>query len=153
VAPRRSISVFVFTTHPLRVLLLRRPASRAAGWQPVTGSVEAGDHASAPTRLLRGAPAGEMPILATACLREIHEDTGLGAPLELLDLEHETRFTGYHGATYHQRAFAARYLDDAPPLHTPEHEEARWVTADEAEGLLRWDDDKAALRRLRARVG
>lgn len=154
---RRSICVIVHARDdaaphdPLRILLLRRPAARAAGWQFVTGRVEAGDAAVAPTPLLRGAiPSGEMPILAAACLREIHEETGLDDPLELRDLGLETSFLGYDGVTYHQRAFAARYplAALAQPLRTPEHEEARIVPAADARRLLQWDEDKHALDRL-----
>lgn len=146
---RRSICVIVHATDPLRVLLLRRPAARAAGWQFVSGRVEAGDSAAAPTPLLRGAIAtGELPALAAAALREVHEETGLGEPLELRDLALETSFLGYDGHTYHARSFAARYADATPPPWTPEHEEWRWIAADEAPALLTWDDDKRALARL-----
>ena len=146
---RRSVSVLVHAPAPLRVLLLRRPASRAAGWQPVTGRVEPGDHAAAPTPLLHDAVAGgEMPALAAACLREIREETGLPEPAALLDLGLETSFTGYDGATYHARHVAARYATPLDPPATPEHEEWRWAEAGEALGLLRWEDDREALRRL-----
>lgn len=151
---RRSVSVLVYVTGPLRVLLLRRPPARAAGWQPVTGRVEAGDAAATPTRLLRGAVlAGEMPQLAAACLREIREETGLGDPLELHDLGLETMFHGYDGVRYHARHFAARYAQPQAPSRTPEHDEARWCDADEARALLTWDDDKKALDRLRDLLG
>lgn len=150
---RRSVSVLPFTEPPLRVLLLLRPEARAAGWQPVTGRVEPGDAAWDASRWLPDAVAsGEMPQLAAACLREIHEETGLPEPLELLDLGLETTFTGYDGAVYGQRAFAARYADAPAPLRTPEHEAWRWCGADEAAALLRWDDDRAALARLAERL-
>lgn len=129
----RSVSVWVFTTDPLRVLILRRPAARAAGWQPVTGRVEPSDAS-----------------LADACVREIREETGLLAPREVIDLGREHEFLGYDGVSYQQRAFAARYDDAAPVSPSPEHEEARWVDADEASGLLRWDEDHATLELLRA---
>lgn len=116
----------------------------------MTGRVEPGDFARSPTALLRGAiPTGEIPALAAACLREIHEETGLPDPVELIDLALETSFQGYDGVTYHQRAFAARYARELPPLRTPEHEEWRWLDADAAARTLTWDDDRRALARLR----
>jgi 8-oxo-dGTP pyrophosphatase MutT (NUDIX family) len=128
---RRSVSVWVHTVAPWQVLLLRRPASRAAGWQPVTGRVEAFDAS-----------------LEAACLREVREETGLGAPEALVDLGHESSFVGYDGVTYRQRSFAARYARAEAPVRSAEHEEARWVGVDEALALLRWDEDKAVLTAL-----
>ena len=142
--------MLVFCTSPLRVLLLRRPPHKAAGWQSVTGRVEPEDAQGPPPDVLRGAPATEeIPTLARACLREIHEETGLGPPLELIDLGQESSFVGYDGVTYRQRTFAARYGDATPPVHTPEHEEGRWALAEEAMRLFTWESDKGSLRTLR----
>jgi len=145
------VNVMVFAARPLRVLLLRRPPERAAGWQSVTGRVEPEDaHGPAPA-MLRGPPATpEVPTLVRACLREIAEETGLGPPLELIDLGRESSFVGYDGVTYRQRTFAARYADATPPLHTPEHEEGRWVGAEEAMRLFTWETDRESLRALLA---
>ena len=125
------MSVWVFTDPPFYVLLLRRPEARAPGWQPVTGRVE-DDDAS----------------LQAACIREIREESALGPPLELIDLGVESTFVGYDGATYHQRSFAARYRDPATATVSEEHEEARWVSVDEARALLRWEADRETLRSL-----
>lgn len=129
----RSIYCLVYALDPPRVLLLRRPAARAAGWQSVTGRVEPTDE-----------------HLRATCLREIEEETGLGAPLALLDLGFERNFPGYDGVTYEQRSFAARYARPHDVLRTPEHEEGRWVAIDVAEKLVAWDTDREALAWLRA---
>lgn len=130
-ADRRSVSVFAFVAEPLAVLLLRRPASRAAGWQPVTGRVEPGD-----------------ATLDAACVRELAEEAALPPPAEMLDLGIESEFVGYDGVTYRQRAFAARYATRLNAAKSEEHEELRWASLDEALALLRWDEDKDALRAL-----
>lgn len=144
---RRSVFVLVYAADPPRVLLLRRPEARAAGWQSVTGGVEACDDACAGAELLRGEPATpEVPCLVAACVREIAEETGLPRPLEVLDLDDERAFLGYNGDTYRQRSFAARYAEPVSPPATPEHEEARWVAPDEADRMVRWESDRVALR-------
>ena len=125
----------VFTQAPLRVLLLLRPESRSAGWQGVTGRVEPDDAS-----------------LEAAALREVAEETGLPAPDELWDLGLERAYLGYDGVDYAQRSFAARYADPIAVSSTPEHEEARWVTPDEARAMVRWDSDRMALALLEARL-
>ena len=128
------MSVWCFVEAPLQVLVLKRPPERAAGWQPVTGRVED----------------GEAP--RDACVREVHEEAGLPPPLELLDLGLEEELTGYDGLRYVQHAYAARYAHAQPPVVSHEHEEARWVTATQARGLLRWDQDRLFLDALLARL-
>lgn len=124
--------VLVYSVDPPRVLLLRRPPEKAAGWQSVTGRVEPSD-----------------ADLRAACLREIAEETELPPPDELVDLGFERAFPGYDGVLYEQRSFAARYATPRPVARTPEHEEGRWVTLDEARALVRWDSDREALDWLR----
>jgi 8-oxo-dGTP pyrophosphatase MutT (NUDIX family) len=146
------VHVVLYAPHPLRVLLLRRPESRTAGWQGVTGRVEERDDTGPDTPLLLAPPATqEMPTLARACLREIAEETGLPPPLDLEDLALERAFDGHDGVHYRQRSFAARYAAPHPIPATPEHEEARWLPAPEALRLARWESDRAAITLLLAR--
>lgn len=138
---RASVSVLIHTRHPLRVLLLRRPESRAGGWQFVTGSLEDVDGAEADDAAHRA-----------AAIREIHEETGFSRPERLDDLGFETTFVGHDGETYVQRAYLARYPSAETPSVSGEHEEVKWVAVDAARRLLKWDQDKAALDRLVART-
>ena len=123
-------------TAPRRFLILRRPAARAAGWQFVTGKVEAEDG-----------------NLEAAARREIFEETGLPPPTNLRAFDFTREFTGYDGRRYQQHHFAAAYHDVATlacALTTPEHEEARWVNASEAARLLTWQADREVLARILA---
>lgn len=125
---RRLVHCLVYALDPPRVLILRRPPERAAGWQCVTGRVEERD-----------------ADLAAACVREIAEETGLPPPGSIRDLGFERSYEGYDGVTYDQRSFAARYATPLAVERTPEHEEGRWVTLAEARALVRWDSDRESL--------
>lgn len=127
----RVVHVLVYAVAPPRVLLLLRPASRAAGWQGVTGRVEPTD-----------------ADLAAAALREITEETGLPAPDALEDLAIEREYLGYDHVWYRQRTFAARYATTLPVTRSDEHEDARWVSPEEALAMVRWESDRAALEWL-----
>jgi 8-oxo-dGTP pyrophosphatase MutT (NUDIX family) len=115
----------------LLILLLRRPDARVAGWQSVTGRVESTD-----------------TDLEAACLREVGEETGLPPPRLLRDLGFERVYEGYDGVTYAQRTFAVAYDAPQDPRISDEHEEARWVTPEDALSLVRWDSDRDAIRWL-----
>lgn len=130
--PRESISVWCYVLDPPRVLLVHRVPARAPGWQPVTGRLEP----------------GESPL--HACAREATEEAGLPAPLDVRPLGHVHEFTGYDGARYRQTAYAAKYAHAQPPRISPEHDDARWATPDEARAILRWDTDRETLALLEA---
>lgn len=117
--------MFVVTDAPLRLLLLRRPPERAAGWQPVTGRVEQEDTS-----------------LEAACVREIAEETGFPPPDALEDLERETTFVGYDGVRYRQRSFVAWYADAHAPRLSEEHVEALWLDAEEALSRMTWPENR-----------
>ncbi|HWG90269.1 MAG TPA: NUDIX pyrophosphatase [Candidatus Thermoplasmatota archaeon] len=141
---RRSVAVFVFRAREPRFLLLRRIPSRGGFWQPVTGRVEDTDHV---TYAPRGDPA-EMQGLMACAAREVREETGLKDLLAVIDLGLESRFEGYDGNTYCERAFAAEVPVDAEVLPSDEHDDVRWVGYEDALQLLRWDENREALRRL-----
>ncbi|MHB8584844.1 MAG: NUDIX domain-containing protein [Thermoplasmatota archaeon] len=107
------------------VLLLRRKPEIGAGWQPVTGKVEAGE------------------THEEAARRELAEETGLEAErLEELGLESE--FVGYDGRSYRERAFVA-VVGPGLVRVGAEHEEARFVPPAEARRLLQWEENRLAL--------
>ena len=133
--PRASVAVVVWRRKEPRFLLLRRAPAKGGGWQPVTGRVEVADGA------------GEAALLAAAA-REVEEETGL-AVVRVVDLGLASDFTGYDGHRYRERAFAAEVREDAHHRLSVEHDDAAWLTFDEALARLTWAENKEALRATR----
>lgn len=107
------------------ILLIRRAAGRIYPgiWQCVTGRLEAGE------RIVAGA------------LREVVEETGLRDTM--LEAMFETDIVNwFHEETvdgiWCEAVFAARVAPTARVVLSAEHDDLRWVTPDEARGLVTW---------------
>jgi 8-oxo-dGTP pyrophosphatase MutT (NUDIX family) len=131
---RKKVQVWIVAADG-RVLLLRTNAARSLFWQPVTGSVDPGES------------------FEQAAAREAHEETkleGLSAPTFL---DYEFEFESF-GATHHEKVFFVRAARDSAEckvqLDPNEHSDSKWVGADEALTLLRFESNREALRRLTA---
>jgi len=125
-----------------RVLLLHRKPERGNFWQPLTGSIEA----------------GEQPL--DTARREIVEETGNDGDPEEMDLRQSfmiesqyllSRFPPPIIAS--EIGFTAR-LDSQLPIRmdADEHDDFGWFTFPEAYERIRWTDDREALERLEARI-
>ena len=121
----------------VEVLLIHRSDSRIFPglWQCVTGGLEAGER---------------VPV---AALREVSEEVGFG-PAEIeafYDLDQATQFydEGSDGIVT-GATFAVRVRADAVARLSHEHDDARWVTADEALDLVVWPSYAATIRRILA---
>ncbi len=107
------------------VLLIHRASDRMYPglWQCVTGKLEAGE------------------AIAAAALREVAEETGLGAA----DLEavYETDLVNwFHEASLDallcEAVFAARVRAGADIALSHEHDDARWLSVEAAKALVTW---------------
>ncbi len=118
-------------------LLVRRSSGRIFPglWQCVTGGLEPGER---------------VPI---AALREVFEEVGLGPPeIEAFyDLDQVTQFydEGPDGVVT-AATFAVRVHPDAVMRLSDEHDDGRWVAADDALGLVVWPAYAATIRRILA---
>lgn len=116
----------------LWVLILKTIPEREGFWQPVTGTVELGE------------------ALEVAAAREAGEETGWRFTEMPVPLGVEFAFESRWGGRAREHAFRLR-APVVPPsllglkLDAREHVEARWVRADRAAPLLRWDSNIATL--------
>ncbi len=125
-----------------RVLLLHRRPERGNLWQPITGSIEA----------------GETPI--ETARREIAEETGQPGDPEELGLHQsfliesqylEARFAAPVIAS--EIGFLAQMSADAEiHVDADEHDAFGWFPFAEAYEKIRWTDDREALERLERRL-
>ena len=129
------------------VLLLRRIPALGGFWQGVTGAPEWGE-------------ADEE-----AAVREVREETGFDVSVEALDFRYDLhrreesrdewlRLYGPGVEVVPEEAYAAEVPAGAEPVLTPvEHGAYRWCSFEEADRMLKWKDNRRALRVLAARLG
>ena len=127
---------YLFAAPPLELLLFRRPPARGQIWVPVSGKVEPDDR--------------DFP---TALCRELEEEAGLSfRPEELIDLDWHVPFRVDSGETWRLHAFAVRIARSFEPRLSREHEAWEWVPFEEAVLRLHFEDNRAAVLRLRDRL-
>lgn len=123
---------YLFADPPLELLLFRRPPARGSIWVPVSGKVEPED-----------------PDLPAALRRELTEEAGAREVLELLDLDWHVRFEGPDGGPWRLHAYGVRVPRSFTPTLSPEHDGFAWVSPEEAVVRLHYEDNRAAVERLR----
>ncbi len=131
--------VFVFVRRGREYLILRRSERQGGYWHCVAGGVEEGE------------------TVAEAAARELHEETGLEAPLVELDRhfvyrleEWEPRFTSGSGEI-HVECFLAEAAPGWEPALDWEHDAYRWCSPEEGVELLFWPEPREVLEELAAR--
>ena len=119
-----------------RFLMLRRSRERGGWWQGVTGTAEPGES------------------LKDAARREVAEETGVTSPARMIDLDFAfhfelSRYGGGRTVNAVKHSFGVQ-VDDEQVKLSDEHDSSVWVGFEDALRLLTWEDNKEALRRLRA---
>ena len=116
-----------------QVLLLQTNVERGEFWQPVTGSINAGE------------------TFAEGAMREAQEESGLVFDGELKYLEYEFEFHGKFGRVI-ERVFAWESSRGEVKLEPREHQNYRWISFAEAEKALKFSSNIEGLHRLQKRL-
>ena len=133
---KECVEGYLFASPPLELLIFRRTPARGRVWGPVQGKVEPSDR--------------DYP---SAICREVEEETGLvSRPERFIDLDWHVPFRADNGETWRLHAFALEVPRSFQPRLSEEHEAAEWVSAEEAGHRLYYDDNRAAVERLRDRL-
>jgi 8-oxo-dGTP pyrophosphatase MutT (NUDIX family) len=113
----------------IQYLLLKRTPESGGFWQPITGGIDEGE-----TKI-------------QALRREIGEETGIKNFIRIIRDVHRFEFFDPH--LIKEYAFGVQiHIDEEVVLDKKEHSEYRWCNFHEALRLLRWKENKEALRKL-----
>jgi 8-oxo-dGTP pyrophosphatase MutT (NUDIX family) len=133
---RECVEGYLFAFPPLALLVFQRTPARGRVWGPVQGKVEPSDR--------------DFP---TAVCREVEEETGfVSRPDRFIDLDWHVPFRADNGEVWRLHAFALEVPRSFQPRLSDEHETAEWVSAEEALRRLHYEDNRAAVERLRERL-
>jgi len=121
-------AVFRKAGNSWEVLLLKRSVAKGGFWNVVNGTLEAGES------------------LEDCRSRELLEETGIKEVLRWSDEVHRFYFP-YKDFIMVVLAFAAEVLPDVKVELNKEHTEFGWMSPEKAAQLLKFDEDKKALRR------
>lgn len=127
---------YLFASPPFELLIFRRVPDRGHLWVPVQGKVEPSDR-----------------DFAAALCREVEEETGFVAqPEQLVDLDWHVPFRFEGGPLWRLHAFGLEVPRSFEPRLNEEFDAVEWVSADEAVRRLHFEDNRAAVGRLRERL-
>jgi 8-oxo-dGTP pyrophosphatase MutT (NUDIX family) len=132
---RECVEGYLFARPPLELLLFRRPPARGRVWVPISGKVEPSDI-----------------DFEAALRRELIEETGLEAVPALLPLDWHVRFRADNGEIWRLHAYGVEVHRSFVPRLSSEHEASEWLPVSEARRRLHFEDNRAAIDRLVARL-
>ncbi len=128
------------------VLLLHRVPRGGGFWQGVTGAPEPDE------------------TDAQGAVREVREETGFSVAVEALDFRYDLyrseeateQWLELYGAgvdVIPEEAYGAEVPPGSEPVIDPiEHDAFRWCSFDDADRLLKWNENREALQILRKRL-
>ena len=133
--PAQAVEGIVFRRRNgnIEYLMLKRLSTRGDFWQPMTGGVEEGE------------------TTLDALKREIREETGIVNIRKIIENLHVFGFQRPKVGFVKEYAYGVEIgSDDQITIDCKEHSEFKWCSYEEALRLLKWDDNKIALKNLHA---
>jgi len=123
------------TNTKTQYLLLKRISDTGGFWQPITGGIEKGE------------------TKTQALKREIQEETGIKDPTKITKNVHYCEFWDYYKQENRHRlikehVFGVEIHPNEKITISREHTEHKWCTFHEALKLLKWKENKEALKKL-----
>lgn len=113
----------------IEYLLLKRIAERGGFWQPITGGLEEGE------------------TKTEALKREVREETGINNIIRIIEDVHYFEFSD--PSPYKEYVYGVEISPtERIVLDKKEHSEFRWCSFQEALGLMKWKENKEALKKL-----
>ncbi len=134
--------LFKKTESEIQFLLLKRIPRSGEFWQPITGGLEEGE------------------TIMEALKREIREETGIENIVRIIENVHYFEFRDLPFIEYLKKQgqtceYLKEYvfgvevaLDEVVDLDVEEHSEYKWCAFKEALSLLKWRENKGALKKL-----
>jgi dATP pyrophosphohydrolase len=123
------------TNTKTQYLLLKRTSDTIGFWQPITGGIEKGE------------------TKTQALKREIQEETGIKNPTKIIKNVHHYEFRDLFKQENRHRlikeyAFGVEVFPKEKITISQEHTEHKWCTFQQALKLLKWKENKEALKKL-----
>lgn len=126
------IIIFKKLDHAVFFLLLQRNQEKGGFWQPITGGVKEGEN------------------LLQAAERELGEETGIKNYRRIIKNVHVFAFESDEYGILKEHVFGVEVDPDSIIKLSPEHVASKWCSLDEADTLLKYENNKTALRKLAA---
>lgn len=113
-----------------KFLVLKRKEARGGFWQSITGGVEEGEND------------------ISALKRELKEETGISEYRKLINLKYFYSFCLPHLGELTENVYAVEVTPDTEIILSREHAEYRWVTFEEALGMIKYETNKEGFRKV-----
>jgi len=129
---RSQINCIIFKkeSNDYKFLLLKRREDRGGFWQAITGGVKGGETDT------------------EAVKRELQEETGITNYTRLINLDYCYSFSLPQYGDLVENCYAIEISPETEIVMSPEHTEYKWLSLDEAIGLLKYEANREAFRKI-----
>ena len=131
---RENVLVYIYTTNPFKVLVLKRLIDPVGVWQPVSGGIEKNENH------------------IDTIIREVREETGITSHIKIIDLDYTFEFYVPSSDRNMRDYCYGMEVSEEYNVTLTEHSEYKWLPYKEAYDLLEYDENKTVLTMLRDKI-